>query len=347
MNQEHDTDMPEMVRKARSEAVLNSIVAVILGSIGFLIFGLAFRTSENRWSIARMAAGVCILCGAVVAIRDYRDKQIRPLACGVISVLVFIGSGIALLLSGSSVVRTYYREMIDISYESSYDIADLRCSADLIDKKTIRSYKKAAWIDRYLLTWNDDTELPGTYAQIGWLYASCNDFDNGRDYLTRSVALYRSLGCEEQEAFAAAAFYLVMNEAGAGNKDAVTEYGEIVSSWYDAHPDALRTTLRAADNYLFLGQAYYDLGAHEQAAACFEKGIPLLYELADWAALDDKMNAVLYACSCKCAALNAEVLGDSEKSADYQKQFEDFMWLYDYTEKDLDDYRNYFHWMGC
>lgn len=242
---------------------------------------------------------------------------------------------------GKNIFRHYQNFMetqlnSEIFYGNSY--LDLQKCDDAVS-----SYKKAAFIDKYLVLWNDNTGLPEYYDGIGQAYSSADRYEDAEKAFEKALEAYDKYNPDDISSISLVHVRMSLVTSSQGKNESTIEHLLKAIEYYNEHTeDESPTVISTA--YLFLANAYYNISQYEEAIKYFELGIPMYYDSIEWGFGDDH-EARTIAIQYKVASLTYAEYGDQEKADEYNKLYEDFMWYRDLTEEDLDTIINAFHWM--
>ena len=305
---------------------------------------IVFAGSPNRGlyiKIGCLVMGIVTIISCISTARE--NKRKTPLASWLLFLGFFAVTGV-LIAADSGAIREHFKQNAEAKIESKLELAEFRVSAGLNDEKTVKLFKKAAWTDEHIEKWKDASRLAHIYSRIGTVYFNMDDFGSCREYYTKAADLYQPYGEEANPYLSSMAFKLMMIDAKEDNPEAVLQDGEQLAEWNRSNQ---RKSNETGLMFVFLAQAYYNLGEYEKADSYFRDGTTMIEETADWGDIDngDKSSAIVLSCAYQCAALNAQKLGDQQSADACQKKYEDTVWYHDLSEEDLERYRNEFHWM--
>lgn len=204
-------------------------------------------------------------------------------------------------------------------------------------------YKKAIFVDKYLVIWNDNTGIPVYYDGIGQAYSSADKYEDAEKNFDNALAAYEKYNADDISAISLVHVKEALVTSSQGKNESTIDHLQKAFEYYNEHledesPAAISTAC------IFLANAYYNNSQYEEAIKYFELGIPIYYDAVEWGFGDDhaaKTIAIQY----KVTSLAYAELGDQEKADEYNTLYEDFMWYRDLTEADLDTIIDTFHWM--
>ena len=209
--------------------------------------------------------------------------------------------------------------------------------------KAISCYKRALFIDKYLVFWNDNKGIPKYYDGIGLSYSEAEKYEDAEEYFDKSLIAFEKYNPNDISSISLVHVREALVTSCLGKNDSTIDHLLKAIEYYNEHlEDEPSNTISTA--YLFLANSYYNTSQYEEAIKYFELGIPMYYDAVEWGFGDDyaaKTIAIQY----KVASLAYAEFGDQEKADEYNTLYEDFMWYRDLTEEDLDTIINAFHWM--
>ena len=285
--------------------------------------------------------GIVTIISCISTARE--NKRKTPLASWLLFLGFFAVTGV-LIAADSDTFMQYAKQFGDEKIDAKLELAEFRVSAGLNDEKTVKLFKKAAWTDEHIEKWKDASRLAHIYSRIGTVYFNMDDFGSCREYYAMAADLYQPYGEEANPYLSSMAFKLMMIDAKDDKQEAVLQDGEQLAEWNRSNQ---RKSNETGLMFVFLAQAYYNLGEYEKADSYFRDGTTMIEETADWGDIDngDKSSAIVLSCAYQCAALNAQKLDDQQSADACQKKYEDTVWYHDLSEEELAQYRNEFHWM--
>jgi len=217
---------------------------------------------------------------------------------------------------------TFGQDFYDLGVESGY-------------RNSIGNFKMAAFLDKFFVRWNDNTDIPEYYRSIGLAYSNLEKYDKALAYQEKSAAAYKKY-CKDSDYDYAIANVLAMLAACKTNDlEKALYHGKEGAAYFEALPEE-EQGIQAAYDYIWLANIYNKKGDYDAAAGYFEKGIPIMYEKVDWGFGNDE-NAILIAGAYKTAAAVYGKLGKTEKEREYREKYEEFMWYRDLAEEDLEE----------
>lgn len=309
-----------------------------------MIARIVFAGSPNLGLYIKIGCLVIGIVTIISCISTAREKKRKtPLASWLLFLGFFAVTGV-LIAADSEAIREHFKQNAEAKIESKLELAEFRVSAGQNDEKTVKLFKKAAWPDEHLKSVRDASRLASIYNQIGTVYFNMDDFNACREYYTKAADLYKSYGEAAYPQRSNIATRLMLIDAKEDNPEAVLQDGEQLAEWNRSNQ---RKSNETGLMFVFLAQAYYNLGEYEKADSYFRDGTTMIEETADWGDIDngDKSSAIVLSCAYQCAALNAQKLGDQQSADACQKKYEDTVWYHDLSEEELERYRNEFHWM--
>lgn len=317
---------------------------LLFTGIGALCARIMFAGNPALGLYTKLSCLVFGISTIIICISDARKKKKKkPLASWLLFLGFFAVTGV-LIAADSGAIREHFKQNAAAKIESKLELAEFRISNGLNDEKTVKLFKKAAWTDEHIEKWKDASRLAHIYSRIGTVYFNMDDFGSCREYYAMAADLYQPYGEEANPYLSSMAFKLMMIDAKDDKQEAVLQDGEQLAEWNRSNQ---RKSNETGLMFVFLAQAYYNLGEYEKADSYFRDGTTMIEETADWGDIDngDKSSAIVLSCAYQCAALNAQKLGDQQSADACQKKYEDTVWYHDLSEEDLERYRNEFHWM--
>lgn len=285
--------------------------------------------------------GIITIISCISTARENRKKT--PLASWLLYLGFLAVSGV-LIAADSDAFIQHAKQSRDEKINAKLELAESRISAGLNDETTVKLFKKAAWTDEHIEKWKDASRLAHIYSRIGTVYFNMDDFAACREYYAMAADLYEPFGEEANPYLSSMAFKLMMMDAAEDKQEAILQDGEQLAEW---NRSKQRKSKETGLMFVFLAQAYYNLGEYEKADGCFQDGTAMIEETADWGSIDntDKSSAIALSCAYQCAALNAQKRGNQTEADEYSQKYEETVWYHNLSDDDLTLYRDDFHWM--
>lgn len=243
---------------------------------------------------------------------------------------------------GGKALFRHYQDFMERQLNSEIFYGDSYLDLQNCDD-AVSSYKKALFIDKYLVFWNDNSRMPVYYDGIGQAYSSADKYEDAEKNFDNALAAYEKYNADDISAISLVHVREALVTSSQGKNESTINHLQKAFEYYNEHlEDESPVVISTA--CLFLANAYYNNSQYEEAIKYFEIGIPMFYDSVEWGFGDDH-EAKTIAIQYKVASLAYAEFGDQEKADEYNTLYEDFMWYRDLTEEDLDTIINAFHWM--
>ncbi len=284
----------------------------------------------------------CILVFFTIAlismlITIIRKKRSRMLTlCGLFAVVV-------LCLIGGSKILNICKSMAEDQLQSRVYFGDAFYSQAAYSD-AITNYKIGVFVDKYIVLWNGNDEIPRCYDGIAQSYMQSEEFEEADRYFGKAIDSYEKYTPSEKHKIAISHLRAAMVTSVLDNNSQTLYHANEASSFYEENLET-SDAHTAACAFIWLANAYFNDAQYEKACEYFEYGIPLYYGSVNWG-VGDEAEARMIAISYKIASLAYSEVGNPEQYEAYNTLFEDFVWFRDFTEEDLDYYIDYFHWMN-
>jgi len=208
--------------------------------------------------------------------------------------------------------------------------------------KAASEFESAVWFEKYIVFWNDNKNLPQYHENAGRAFMQARRYTDAAKHYESSLREFENTS--PQSAFNIAFVNFMAASAHSALGDAETEMVRITEAvrYFEALSED-RRNMDAGKAFIWLSHCYYEAGEYENAAAYFEMGIPLYYDVIDWG-YGDNGEVVFAAVFFDCAANVYDKLSLPEKAAEYRKISEEIIYLRDYSESELSELRTHMGW---
>ena len=278
----------------------------------------------------------CLITVIATAVKKRRKPFIHLI------VLVLVSLVLLWFFGGGKLAENYMRIMDDqLSIEET--LGDSFSSLEQSDD-AIRNYKFAVFIDKYIVLWNDNKNIPQYYCKIGKAYAYADDLAHANEFFDKALSAFECY-CPEEKEWIAYTHTLASTVTAAlnDNQKTLAHAGHAVEYYKNHSNGEYKMTIATA--YLFLANAYFNDRQYVKASECFDIGIPMYYDSVNWG-FGDESEAKMLAISYNIAAESNEKAGNKKQYDNYNQKYEDFIWYRDFTEQELLSIVEYYHWLN-
>ncbi len=210
-------------------------------------------------------------------------------------------------------------------------------------KDAVKYYKRAAFLDKYAVLWNDNANLSDYYLEVAKAYSVDGNADKAAQYFEESLDSAKKYIPERDYKIAFIQINGALYLSLFGLNDTVFDYAFEANKYYREHQDT-ENLFAIANSYIFLANSYYNQGQYKEAGECFDTGIPLLYDAINWGFNDDEMAKLLAACYHIASSAYLK-LGEREKFEYYDDLYRNFMEFRAFGEHEIQYVIDYYHWM--
>lgn len=218
-------------------------------------------------------------------------------------------------------------------------------------RDAVSSFQRAVIGTKYFQFYNKK-ELPKYYYWLGRARMSLCEYKEAESALLSAYSLLEERGEREeqgeqeeqgkrQELRALTELNLGMVSTELDKNSEAVSYATEALEYFSRHTEENVFELR--NSYLFLSAAYMNLKEYDKAADLMEKLIPIFYENITWG-IEARGSIKLMATIYKLAEVSYTELGNTEKSEEYRKKFEDFVWLHEISPEDIKEYLDAYSW---
>lgn len=218
-------------------------------------------------------------------------------------------------------------------------------------RDAVSSFQRAVIGTKYFHFYNKK-ELPKYYYWLGRARMSLCEYKEAESALLSAYSLLEERGEREeqgeqeeqgkrQELRALTELNLGMVSTELDKNSEAVSYATEALEYFSRHTEENVFELR--NSYLFLSAAYMNLKEYDKAADLMEKLIPIFYENITWG-IEARGSIKLMATIYKLAEVSYTELGNTEKSEEYRKKFEDFVWLHEISPEDIKEYLDAYSW---
>ena len=218
-------------------------------------------------------------------------------------------------------------------------------------RDAVSSFQRAIIGTKYFHFYNKK-ELPKYYYWLGRARMSLCEYKEAESALLSAYSLLEERGEREeqgeqeeqgkrQELRALTELNLGMVSTELDKNSEAVSYATEALEYFSRHTEENVFELR--NSYLFLSAAYMNLKEYDKAADLMEKLIPIFYENITWG-IEARGSIKLMATIYKLAEVSYTELGNTEKSEEYRKKFEDFVWLHEISPEDIKEYLDAYSW---
>lgn len=209
-------------------------------------------------------------------------------------------------------------------------------------RDAVSSFQRAVIGTKYFHFYNKK-ELPKYYYWLGKARMSLCEYKEAESALLSALSLFEGRGeqGEQEELRALTELDLSMASTELDKNREAVSYATEALEYFSRHTEENVFELR--NSYLFLSAAYVNLKEYDKAAVLMEKLIPIFYENITWG-IEARASVKLMATIYKLAEVSYTELGNTEKSEEYRKKFEDFVWLHEISPDDIKEYLDAYSW---
>lgn len=232
------------------------------------------------------------------------------------------------LLEGHLESMVQYAELFDSSGDKEHAIKD---------------YKTAVLLDKYVILWNHNDNIPKYYSSIAGCYTDEGDLQNADKYYSKALKAYERYRADDKSGIAFTNVHAAMVSSALDDNQTALEHAYKASDYYKDNLDKEDGYI-AASAFIWLANAYNNDSQYEKAVEYYELGIPLYYDSVEWGFGDEefaKMLAVIY----KGASMAYSEIGNKKQCDYYNKKYEEWTEYREITEGDLETITDYFHWL--
>lgn len=279
---------------------------------------------------------LCLITVIATAVKKRKKPFIHLIVLTLISLILLWFFG------GGKLAENYMRTMEDqLSIEET--LGDSFSSLGQSDD-AIRNFKFAVFIDKYIVLWNDNKNIPQYYCRIGKAYANADDLTHANEFFEKALSAFDRY-CPEEKVRIAYTHTLASTVTAAlnDNKNTLAHADQAVEYYKNNTSEEYKKTIATA--YLFLANAYFNDQQYAKASECFDIGIPMYYDSVNWG-FGDESEAKMLAISYNIAAKANEKAGNKQQYENYDQEYKDFIWYRDFTEQELLPIIEYYHWLN-
>lgn len=207
-------------------------------------------------------------------------------------------------------------------------------------KQATKNFKSAI-LGEKIRFWNNHKKLPEYYYWLGLSYQSLDNYQDAKSEYKKALASFEKYDSDNLDFIAVTKTQLLLICSLLEDNESALEYGKQAADYYFEHEN--EKVYNASFTYLVLANAFYNSANYENAFYYFEKGIPLFYSQINWGLGDDSKTKML-AVSYYMAALSSQKCDNEEKYKYYKKEYDDLIWMKNFTAMDLDEIYSSFHW---
>lgn len=212
-------------------------------------------------------------------------------------------------------------------------------------RDAVSSFQRAVIGTKYFHFYNKK-ELPKYYYWLGRARMSLCEYKEAESALLSAYSLLEERGeqeeqGEQEELRALTELNLSMASTELNKNSEAVSYATEALEYFSQHTEENVFELR--NSYLFLSAAYVNLKEYDKAADLMEKLIPIFYENITWG-IEARGSVKLMATIYKLAEVSYTELGNTEKSEEYRRKFEDFVWLHEISPEDIKEYLDAYSW---
>lgn len=266
-----------------------------------------------------------------------RNKRSRGL---ILCILIVVT---ALCLIGGNKILNVCKSQVEDRLQSQLYFGDAFYSQGAYSD-AITNYKIGIFIDKYIVLWNENNEIPKCYDGIAQSYMQSEELEEADRYFDKAIDAYEKYMPSEKHKIAISHLRAAMVTSALDDNSQTLFHANEASDFYEENLET-SDAHTAASAFIWLANAYYNDAQYEKACEFFELGIPLFYDSVNWG-VGDEADAKMIAISYKIASLAYLESGSQEQYEAYNALYEDFVWFRDFSDADLDHYIDYFHWMN-
>ncbi len=209
-------------------------------------------------------------------------------------------------------------------------------------KEAEKYFKTALFLEKYIIFWDNHEKLPLCYACLALVNEGLEEYEKSAAFYEKSLSAYEKYLPQDHEDIAlvhtrASIVYSVL-----GDNHKILEHAGIANNFYQSL-DKEQQNINAAAAVLELAYACYNTEDFYNAANYFEIGIPIVCEALDWN-IDDDVGPKMLAIAYKVAADTYGKLGNKEMQQNYERKYEDIIWIRQIDEEEITDLMKSFHW---
>ena len=205
-----------------------------------------------------------------------------------------------------------------------------------------KNFKKAIFLDKYIVFWNDNSQLPIYYRELGRSLMNESDYSGMNKSLETSIEAYEKYRPDDVEGAAFVHHIAAMSCSLIGKEQEELNHSQTAYDYYSSQPRGY-ADFDTSMIGIWLAHCYYEKGDYAAAGRLFDVNIPIYYETIDWG-VGDQFNAQLLALAYRFALLSYEKLGDTENIELYQKKYSQFIYLRDIQDAELDNLGSQLGW---
>ena len=224
---------------------------------------------------------------------------------------------------------------------SSYQLGEKYFNIQAYNDAT-KSFKKAVFLDKYVVFWNDNSQLPIYYRELGRSLMNESDYEGMNKSLEASLEAYEKYRTDDIEGAAFVHQMAAISCSMIGNAAEELNHSQIAYDYYSSLPRGSEDA-NTSKMGIWLAHCYYEKGDHATAGSLFDINIPIYYDTIDWGIWDED-SAQYLALAYKFALLSYEGLGDTENIEKYQNTYEQFLYLRDFDDEEVTDFASQLGW---
>lgn len=259
----------------------------------------------------------------------------------VVAVSIPIMLALSWFCGGSHLLKIYQNEMDKqlqsaISYGAEFKNLKL-------PQKAKQYYKRAILLDKYIVLWNDNTDIPMYFCEIAVTYAGSDPL-TAEKYYNKSLKAIKKYASPKLNTYAYINLQAALTSSALGKNEIALQQLIIAGDYYKNNLETV-DSYTAGTAFTHLANAYYNNGEYQKASDYFELGIPIYYASINWG-FNDEMSARFVAAFYKTAAQTYQMLNNQEKCNEYTEKYNDFLWFRDIPEEYINSIINYYHWLN-
>lgn len=205
-----------------------------------------------------------------------------------------------------------------------------------------KNFKKAIFLDKYIVFWNDNSQLPIYYRELGRSLMNESDYSGMNKSLETSIEAYEKYRPDDVVGVAFAHHIAAMSCSLTGQEQEELNHSQIAYNYYSIQPRG-DTDADTSIIGIWLAHCYYEKGDYITAGKLFDTNIPIYYGTIDWG-VGDQADAQILALAYKFALLSYKNIGDTENIEIYQKKYSNFTYLRDIQDAELDNFASQLGW---
>lgn len=202
-------------------------------------------------------------------------------------------------------------------------------------------FNKAIFWEKYIVIWNDNEELPTYYFNLAQSEYNLGQYEKASQHYNESLKQFKTHDPENSATISVAHERLAILYAYSGENDKLLEHSLVAIKMLN--DIGLAESYRQSVQYILAANAYRNELDFQSALECFKIGLPMLYDNISWG-LGDSNDAMMLTVAYKAASLTAVELGDKELCDDYLKEYNDMIWLRNFSDNDVSDFADKYHW---